>query len=99
SDLQWNFQPAEGGWPIASIAEHVAAADASIWQRMQDRILKSAPQPPSAADRMDPILLTRLPARATKASAPADMEPAQRWPTVAQTLAVFAEGRERTIRY
>jgi len=89
---QWNFKPAPDRWSIAEIVEHMVLAQDLVLGPVRQQ-LAQAPAPPRGDDheRVDAIVINRMPDRTAKFQAPDFLQPTGRWTP--------AESMERLRRY
>jgi uncharacterized damage-inducible protein DinB len=100
SEAQWNFKPGPDAWSIAECAEHVAATEDAILDRVTKKILTGpAATPAPGAQRKDQQVLSAVADRSRKAQAPESLRPAKRWPGRAQLAAHFRNSRDTTIAF
>jgi hypothetical protein len=99
TEEQWRFKPAPGRWSIAEITEHLALAEDFLFGNVTGQVMKQAA---GKADRdnamLDKMVLTVIPDRSNKATAPEPLTPAGRW-TPAAAVAHFEHSRARTTEY
>lgn len=97
SESQWNFKPSCNDWSIAEILEHMVL----IEDRVHSIIARMPDAPPAEPNRLDwqleEIILTQMPKRSTKVTAPPHVLPLHRW-TPAECLVLFLESRSRTLK-
>jgi hypothetical protein len=97
SDEQWAFKPVPDGWSINEIVEHLVLMETGI-HRIIGQMNQAAEAPADfAAEQMDEIIVTTIPARAGKANAPPQVHPAQRW-NGPEAVEQFLKMREQTIQ-
>lgn len=101
SDAQWAFKPSPERWSIAECAEHIAVAEDTVWQVVQDQVLKSPAAPESKPEvaGKDEIIQKMVPDRSKKVQAPERLQPTGRWATRAELIKHFTERRAEEIAY
>ena len=77
SEAQWRFKPSPDRWSIAENLEHMVIVHERVLARLEGQ-LAQAPPPPSGRDpqRIDAIILEKIPDRSIKAKAPDFIQPA-----------------------
>lgn len=100
SDAQLNFKPAPDKWSVAQVLEHIASAEDMLFGLVQDQAMKA---PPRAEDdqedvkAIDQLILTAIPDRSQKRSAPEPLIPSNRYGSSAEALKHFTESRAKTL--
>jgi len=100
SDAQWNFKPAPDRWSVAETAEHLALAEDLLFSMITQQVMK-APAPTDrkeSAAEIDAFILSAIPDRTNKATAPGPLVPTGRW-APADTLKHFQESRATTLKF
>src|ERR1035437_5394234 len=99
SDAQLNFKPAPERWSIAEVAEHVALSESFIYQAA-DAAMKSPAQAKLAdPGKMDEKILSAVPNRTAKATAPEPLRPQNKFKSAAEAVAAFKSARDEHIKY
>ena len=99
SDAQLNFKPAPEKWSIAEVAEHVALSESFIYQAA-DAAMKSPAQAKLAdPGKMDEKILSAVPNRTAKATAPEPLRPQNKFKSAAEAVAAFKSARDEHIKY
>jgi hypothetical protein len=101
SDEQWNFKPAPDRWSVGEVVEHLALAEAFIFDLQQKTMAATAatPDQQAATQGKDEMLLKVIPDRTKKATAPEPLQPDTRLGSRADVLAAFQERRAKTLEY
>lgn len=101
SAAQWSFKPAPDRWSVGEVVEHLALAEAFIFDMQQKTVAgaTATPDQRAAAQGRDEMILKRIPDRTQKANAPEPIQPNQRLGSRADVLAAFKERRAKTIEY
>jgi hypothetical protein len=101
SDAQLNFKPAPDKWSIKECVQHLALAEAGLWQWIQGT-LKSPANPEKRANikMTDADLLKGVANRQQKAQAPENFQPKNaQWATVDETIQAFKAERATHIEF
>lgn len=101
SEAQWKFKAGPDKWSIAETAEHIAVAEQFIWELISGKIMKSpaAPEKKAEVKGKEEIILTKIPDRSRKATAPEQLKPSGRWATRAELAKEFESIRAKEISY
>ena len=98
SAAQWNFKPAPERWSVAEVTEHIAAAEDSLRELIQDKVMKAPPRDDAAdVKAIDGFVLQAIPDRTKKAQAPEPLRPTNRYGSPKESLKHFRESRAKTI--
>lgn len=99
SDAQWQFKPAPDRWSIGEIVEHMVTVEERVLNRLNNE-LTQAPPPPADRDwqKLDAIILERIPDRSNKAKAPEIIEPTGTW-TLTDALSRVFQNYERLSKF
>ena len=100
SDAQLNFKPAPEKWSVAQVLEHIASAEDMFMGMVHDQVMKS-PARTEADDvkAIDQLILTAIPDRTEKRSAPEPLIPTNRYGSAKAALDHFTESRGKTIAF
>ena len=100
SEAQLNFKPGSDRWSVAECLEHIAAAEDFLMGMVREKVMK-APARTEAADvkALDEMVLKRIPDRSTKAQAPKELVPSNRFGSAEGSLKHFEESRAKTIAF
>jgi hypothetical protein len=100
SDAQWTFKPAPEKWSVAETAEHIAAAEDFLMDRVTDKVVK-APARTEAANlkEIDDFVLTAIADRTSKVKAPEPLMPTKRFGSPAETMKHFQASRAKTLKF
>jgi len=100
SDAQLNFKPAPEKWSVAQVLEHIASAEDMLFGMIQGQVMK-APARTEADDlkALDQLILTAIPDRTQKRSAPEPLIPNDRFHGAKASLEHFAAARDKTIAF
>lgn len=76
SDAQWHFKPGPDRWSVAENLEHIVTVQERVLGPIQD-MLAQAPAPPPDRDneRIDAIVMEKVPDRSITAKAPEFIDP------------------------
>jgi hypothetical protein len=95
SDAQWKFKPTPDRWSAQEVVEHLVLIENAV----HGIVGKMAEAPVSPSDRdvekMDMLILAKVPDRSEKVKAPPQAVPSGRW-SAAETLQRFEKGRAET---
>jgi len=99
SKEQQRFRPAADRWSVADCVEHVSIVEKAVLKRIQVLVL-DPPQPPAQPEGTpDDVVLSRVPSRSTRRTAPPEARPARRWTDFDALLRQFEAARERSLRF
>ena len=98
SPAQWSFKSAPDRWSIAECADHIALAEAFIFGRVTDGVLKTplTPEKRSVTAGKDEKLVIMLQDRSFKAKAPEPLDPTKTVLTPEESVKQFLESRAKT---
>jgi len=98
SPAQWSFKSAPDRWSIAECANHIALAEAFIFGRVTDGVLKTplTPEKRSVTAGKDEKLVIMLQDRSFKAKAPEPLDPTKTVLTPEESVKKFLESRAKT---
>jgi hypothetical protein len=101
TDAQWNFKPAPDRWSVGEVVEHLALAEAFIFDLQQKAVAGPAatPEQLAATKEKDAMILKAIPDRTKKVQAPEPLQPTTRLGSREQVVAAFKERRGKTIDY
>lgn len=99
SEAQLNFKPAPEKWSVAQVLEHIASAEDLLFGLTQQAM--TAPARPDGEDvkAIDQLILTAIPDRSQKRSAPEPLIPTNRYGTPGDALKHFGESRAKTAAF
>lgn len=94
---QQRFRPDRDRWSVADCVEHVSMVEKAVLKKIQELL----PEPPwTPSQRVpDDVVLSRVPNRLTRRTAPPDALPRRRWTDFAVLLRQFEAARERSLRF
>ena len=100
SDTQLNFKPAPERWSVAQVLEHIASAEDMFMGMVHEQVMKS----PARTDgedvkAIDQMVLTAIPDRTQKRSAPEPLVPTNRYGSAKTAVEHFTESRGKTIAF
>lgn len=100
SDAQLNFKPAPDRWSVAQVLEHIASSEDMLFDLTQNQAMKG-PARPEGDDvkAIDQLILTAIPDRSQKRSAPEPLIPNDRFRGAKASLEHFAAARAKTIAF
>ena len=100
SEAQWNFKPAPDRWSVAQVMEHIAAAEDMIRGMVTSQVM-NAPARPAGDDvaAIDQLVMTAIPDRSKKATAPEPLVPTNRFGSPQGSLKHFEESRQQTMDF
>jgi DinB superfamily len=101
SEAQLNFKAAPDKWSVKECAQHLALAEAGLWQ-WAEMTLKQPANPEKRAEikMTDEAMLKGVTNRAQKAQAPENFQPKNaKWATIDETLTAYKEQRAKLIDY
>jgi hypothetical protein len=101
TDAQWNFKAAPDRWSVGEVVEHLALAEAFIFDLQQKTMAGEAAtaEQLAGAKGKDDMILKVIPDRTKKAQAPEPLQPGARLGSREQVLAAFKERRAKTLEY
>jgi len=100
TDAQWNARPMPFKWTVGETAEHIALAEGLLYGAMERAI--AAPINPdweAKTAKKEAILDNVLAARVGKAQAPEPIQPLKRKMSRAEIMALFKEGRAKSMKF
>ncbi len=100
SDAQLNYKIAPERWSVAQVLEHIASAEDMLFGMMETQAM----QGPARADgedvhAIDQLILTAIPDRTQKRSAPEPLIPNDRFHGAKASLEHFEASRDKTIAF
>jgi uncharacterized damage-inducible protein DinB len=100
SDAQLAFKPAPERWSVAQVLEHIASAEDMLMGMVTGQVM-TAPARTDGEDvkAIDELILTAIPDRTQKRSAPEPLIPTNRYGSAAEALKHFRESRAKTIAF
>lgn len=99
SEAQWKFKAAPDRWSIAEVVEHLAVLEDLFVNNLRAQLaLAPAGKPGTDAQKLDALILARVPDRSTKAHAPDILLPTGRW-THQDSLERFLADRRETANF
>jgi hypothetical protein len=96
SPTQWNFKPAPDRWSIAECMEHIAAAEDFIRGLVVEKVMLAPAAPGRDVVTIDAAIIENVPARKTKAQAPEEIKPTNRFGSPQGSINHFVESRAKT---
>jgi hypothetical protein len=101
TDAQWNFKSAPDRWSVGEVVEHLALAEAFIFDLQQKTMAGEAAtaEQLAGAKGQDDMIRKAIPDRTQKAQAPEPLQPTTRLGSREQVLAAFKERRAKTLEY
>jgi len=100
SDAQLNFKPAPERWSVAQVLEHIASAEDMLFGMTEGQVMKApARTEPEDVKALDQMILTAIPDRTQKRSAPEPLIPTNRYGSSKAALDHFTESRGKTITF
>lgn len=100
SEAQLNYRTAPEKWSVAQVLEHIASAEDMLFGMVQDQVMTG---PPRAAGEdvkaIDELILTAIPDRSQKRSAPEPLIPTNRFGTPKDTVSHFQASRAKTVAF
>jgi hypothetical protein len=100
SDAQLNFKTAPERWSVAQVLEHIASAEDMLFGMIEGQVMK-APARTETEDvkALDQMILTAIPDRTQKRSAPEPLIPTNRYGSPKAAVDHFTESRGKTITF
>lgn len=100
SEAQLNFKIAPERWSVAQVLEHIASAEDMLMGLVTGQVM-TAPARAGGEDvkAIDELILTAIPDRSQKRSAPEPLIPTNRFGTPADSLKHFGESRAKTLAF
>jgi len=100
SEAQLNFKAAPDRWSVAQVLEHIASAEDMLFGLVQTQVM-TAPARPAGEDvkAIDELILTAIPDRTQKRSAPEPLIPNDRFHGAKASLEHFEASRAKTIAF
>lgn len=100
SEAQWNFKPAPDRWSVAEVAEHIAAAEDFLRDRVETQVMKAnARDGNEDVKAIDEFVLQGVPDRSHKVQAPEPLRPTNRFGSPKSSLQHFKQSRAETIAF
>ncbi|HWA25780.1 MAG TPA: DinB family protein [Lacunisphaera sp.] len=100
SDAQLNFKPAPDKWSVAQVLEHIASAEDMLFGMASGQAMAGPARPTGDnVKEIDALILTAIPDRTQKRSAPEPLIPTNRYGSAAEALKHFDESRARTFAF
>jgi hypothetical protein len=100
SDAQLNFKSAPEKWSVAQVLEHIAAAEDMLFGMVEGQVMKAPPRADGDdVKAIDQLILTAIPDRSQKRSAPEPLIPNDRFHGAKMSLDHFAASRGKTIAF
>ena len=99
SVAQWNFKSAPDRWSIAECMEHIAAAEDFIRGLVIEKVMLAPAAPGRDITAIDAAIIENVPARKTKAQAPDEIKPSNRFGSPQGSIDHFVESRAKTIEF
>lgn len=101
SEAQWKFKSAPDRWSVAEVAEHIALSEDLIFGLVSKQIMSSpaAPEKKESVKGKDAMLRNNITNRNTKAQAPEQLKPVNKWATQAELVKAFNASRDNTTSY
>jgi len=100
SEAQLNFKAAPDRWSVAQVLEHIASTEDMLFGLVQTQVM-TAPARPAGEDvkAIDELILTAIPDRTQKRSAPEPLIPNDRFHGAKASLEHFEASRAKTIAF
>ncbi len=101
SEAQWNFKPAPDRWSIKECVQHLALAEAALWQ-MCDGMVKQAANPEKRSEIKvsDEQVIQLMEDRSNKKKTTDMLQPDKAtWSTPGEALKAFTTQRDKLIIY
>jgi hypothetical protein len=101
NDAQWTFKPGPDRWSVGEVVEHLALAEAFLFD-VQQKVMAG---PAATAEQragtqgQDEMVLKVIPDRTKKVNAPEPLQPTTRLGTQVEVVAAFTERRAKTLDY
>lgn len=100
SEAQLNFKVAPEKWSVAQVLEHIASAEDMLMGLTQSQAMQGPARPEGEEVKaIDELILTAIPDRTQKRSAPEPLIPTNRFGTPEETRKHFEESRAKTIAF
>ena len=100
SEAQLNFKIAPEKWSVAQVMEHIASAEDMLLGIAQSQAMQGPARPEGEEVKaIDELILTAIPDRTQKRSAPEPLIPTNRFGTPEESLKHFEESRAKTIAF
>lgn len=98
SEAQLAFKPAPERWSVAQVLEHIASAEDMLMGLVTGQVMTAPPRADGEdVKAIDQLILTAIPDRSQKRSAPEPLIPTNRYGSAAEALKHFGESRAKTI--
>ncbi|AOS43576.1 DinB superfamily protein [Lacunisphaera limnophila] len=98
SEAQLTFKAAPDKWSVAQVLEHIASAEDMLLGMVTEQALKAPPRSDGEdVKAIDALILTAIPDRSQKRSAPEPLIPSNRYGSSAEALKHFGESRTKTL--
>jgi uncharacterized damage-inducible protein DinB len=100
SDAQLNFNPPADRWSVTQVLEHIASAEDMLFGMVEGQVMKSPARTENDDIKaIDQLILTVIPDRTQKRSAPEPLVPTNRYGSTKAALDHFKDSRSKTIAY
>jgi hypothetical protein len=100
SEAQLNYKVAPEKWSVAQVLEHIASAEDMLFGMVQGQVMSAPPRPEGEDIKaIDDLILTAIPDRSQKRSAPEPLIPINRFGTTKDTVDHFQASRAKTIAF
>lgn len=100
SEAQLNFKSAPEKWSVAQVLEHIASAEDMLMGLVTGQAMSAPPRTDGEdVKAIDQLILTAIPDRSQKRSAPEPLIPTNRYGSSAEALKHFGESRAKTIAF
>lgn len=100
SEAQLNFKTAPDRWSVAQVLEHIASAEDMLFGMVTTQVMPSpARTEPEDLKALDNMILTVIPDRSQKRSAPEPLIPNDRFHGAKASLEHFEASRAKTIAF
>lgn len=101
SEAQWKYKSTPERWSVAEVAEHIALSEELILALVSKRIMSTpaVPEKKETVKGKDALLRNNITNRNTKAQAPEQLKPVNKWATQAELVKAFNASRDNTTSY
>jgi len=101
SEAQWKYKAAPDRWSVAEVAEHIALSEDLIFGLISKQIMSApaAPEKKESVKGKDALIRNNITNRNTKAQAPEQLKPVNKWATQAELVKAFNASRANTTTY
>lgn len=100
SEAQQKFKPGPTRWSVAEVSEHIAATEDMLFGLASGQAMQAPPRSePTNVKEIDDFVLTAIPDRSKKATAPEPLVPTMRFGSLDGSVNHFKASRAKTLKF